>query len=165
LILFFIFAVLTDNQREKVMKTQEGMYANTVTYKIDADEQDYLYVKKSQVTGGGNGLFTAIPIYKDEVICIFKGEYLSSDEALKRAVIGEDRYFINMLQGGIMDSMHTNCFAKYANDVVGTTYKTNSKISLDEHDNVCIVATRKIMEGEEIFCSYGKRYWKNIINN
>jgi SET domain-containing protein len=141
------------------MKTQKGTYANTVTYKIDADEQDYLYVKQSQIENAGNGLFTAIPIYKDEVICLFKGEYLSNEEALKRALIGEDRYFINMLQGGIMDSMHTSCFAKYANDVVGTTYKTNSKISLDEHDNVCIVATRRIQEGEEILCSYGKRYW------
>lgn len=142
------------------MKTPEGMYANTITYKIDAEEQDYLYVEQSQIAEAGNGLFTAIPIYKDEVICIFKGEYLSNEEALKRALIGEDRYFINMVQGGIMDSMHTSCFAKYANDVVGTSNKTNSKISLDEKDNICIVATRKIAVGEEIFCSYGKQYWK-----
>jgi SET domain-containing protein len=146
------------------MKTQDGVYANAITYKIDAAEEEYLYVKKSQIAGAGNGLFTAVPIYKDEVICIYKGEYLSDKEAKKRALIGEDRYFINRLQGGIMDSMHTKCFAKYANDVVGTTHKTNSKISLDEHDNVCIVATRKIMEGEEIFCSYGKRYWKNRVS-
>jgi hypothetical protein len=142
------------------MKTREGIYANTVTYKIDADEKEYLYVEKSQIPDAGKGLFTAISIYKDEVICIYKGEYLSEDEAKKRAIIGADRYFINMVQGGIMDSMHTSCFAKYANDVVGTTYKTNSKISLDEYDNICIVATRRIMEGEEIFCSYGKQYWK-----
>jgi hypothetical protein len=146
------------------MKTQEGQYANTVTYTIDADEKDYLYVKKSQIAGAGKGLFTAIPIYKDEVICIFKGEYLSKEEAVKRALIGEDRYFINRVQGGIMDSMHTNCFAKYANDVVGTIHKTNSKIALDEYDNICIVATRRIPEGEEIFCSYGKQYWKNKVS-
>ncbi len=143
------------------MKTKEGLYANTVTYAIDAKENDYLYVKKSRIAGAGKGLFTAIPIYKDEVICLFKGECLSKQEAIERASIGEDRYFINMLQGGIMDSMHTDCFAKYANDVVGTAYKTNSKISLDEYDNICIVATRKIAEGEEIFCSYGKQYWSD----
>lgn len=142
----------------------EATYANTVTYKIDADEQDYLYVKESQIKAAGKGLFTAIPIYKDEVICLFKGEYLSNEEALKRILIGEDRYFINLLQGGIMDSMHTDCFAKYANDVIGTTFKTNSKISLDEEDNVCIVATRRIREGEEIFCSYGKQYWKKRVS-
>jgi|SRR3954462_3430563 len=141
------------------MKT--GTYSNSLTYTIDAKEEDYLYVKESNIVGAGMGLFTAISIYKDEVICLFKGEHLSHEESLKRVLAGEDRYFINMVEGGIMDSMHVHCFAKYANDVVGSTFKANAKISLDEYDNVCIVATRKISEGEEIFCSYGKRYWKN----
>jgi hypothetical protein len=142
------------------MKTKEGIYSNITTYRIDAKEKEYLYVKTSQIEGAGNGLFTAIPIYKNEIICVFKGEHLSEEEARKRASAGKDQYFISMLQGGIMDSMHVNCFAKYANDVIGTEFKTNSKISLDEEDNVCIIATRKILENEEIFCSYGKQYWK-----
>jgi len=142
------------------MKTLEAGYSNALTYAIDAKEEEYLYVKKSNISGAGNGLFTAITIYKDEVICLFKGEQLSHEESLKRMLAGEDRYFINMVEGGVMDSMHVNCFAKYANDVVGSRFKTNAKISLDEYDNVCLVATRKISKGEEIFCSYGKRYWK-----
>lgn len=146
------------------MKTEEGTFANSLTYTIDANEEDYLYVEESQISNAGRGLYTAIPIYKNEIICIFKGEYLSEDEALKRSKAGEDRYFISMLQGGIMDSMHTDCFAKYANDVIGTAFKTNAKISLDESDNVCIVATRKIAENEEIFCSYGKQYWSKRVS-
>jgi hypothetical protein len=142
------------------METEEGIYSNTITYKIEAQEEDYLYVKDSQIKNAGKGLFTAIPIYKNEIICVFKGEYLSDEEARKRSMAGEDKYFIQMIQGGIMDSMHANCFAKYANDVVGTNFKTNSKISLDDNDNICIVATRKIREQEEIFCSYGKQYWR-----
>ncbi|WP_452596663.1 SET domain-containing protein-lysine N-methyltransferase, partial [Pontimicrobium sp. MEBiC01747] len=39
-------------------------------------------------------------------------------------------------------------------------FKNNSKITLDDNNNVCIIATRKIQAEEEIFCSYGKRYWK-----
>jgi uncharacterized protein len=139
---------------------ETGIYSNSLTYAIDAEEEDYLYVDTSTIKGAGKGLFTAVELYKDEVICLFKGEQLSSEESLKRALVGEDRYFINMPEGGIMDSMHVNCFAKYANDVVGSSFKINAKISLDEHDNVCIVATRKIKVGEEIFCSYGKRYWR-----
>jgi len=141
------------------MKT--GVYSNSLTYTIDAKEEDYLYVKESAIQGAGKGLFTAIAIYKDEVICLFKGEQLSHEESLKRMLAGEDRYFINLLEGGIMDSMHVHCFAKYANDVVGSKFRTNAKIGLDEQDNVCIVATRRILPGEEIFCSYGKRYWSN----
>nr|WP_272023308.1 SET domain-containing protein-lysine N-methyltransferase [Olleya namhaensis] len=62
-----------------------------------------------------------------------------------------------------MDSMHTDCFAKYANDTKGSSnsvFKNNAKITLDDDGNVCIIATKHIKSGSEIFCGYGKRYWK-----
>ncbi len=130
---------------------------------IDALEADYLYKKPSQLINAGNGLFTAIDIYKDETIAIFKGELLSDDQAEKRALEGNDKYFINLLNGSIMDSMNVACFAKYANDASGFTnsnFKNNAKITLDDNDNVCIQATRNIKANEELFCSYGKNYWK-----
>lgn len=68
-----------------------------------------------------------------------------------------------MVDGSIMDSMKIKCFAKYANDATGylnSNFRNNANIALDEQDNVCIIARRSIKTGEEIFCSYGKRYWK-----
>lgn len=130
---------------------------------IDASESDYLYTDTSQLPNAGNGLFTAITIYKNEIISLFKGEILNDTEAKHRAEKKEDQYFINLLNGSIMDSKHVHCFAKYANDAKGSSnsdFKNNAKITLDDDNNVCIVATRKIKSGEEIFCSYGKRYWK-----
>ena len=141
-------------------------YVNSTTYKIEANESDYLYTIKSQIPGSGNGLFTAIPIYKDEVISIFEGEILSNKEAKKRAANYNDGYFINLPDGTIMDSMHVACFAKYANDALGcnrTKFKTNSKITIDEDGSVCIVANKNIAMGEEIFCNYGKAYWRKRI--
>jgi uncharacterized protein len=44
---------------------------------IESPESDYLYTKTSQIPDSGNGLFTAIPIYKDEIIAVFKGEILT----------------------------------------------------------------------------------------
>lgn len=143
----------------------KNKYSNSISFKIDAKETDYLYIQDSQILGSGKGLYTAIPIFKEEVITLFKGEMLSSAEAKIRSDRGEDAYFINLLDGKIMDSMKVKCFAKYANDALGfvkTKYKINSKISLDEEDNVCIVSNRNIKAGEEIFCSYGKAYWKNF---
>ncbi len=131
--------------------------------KIDSKESDYLYTKESQIPNAGKGLFTSISIYKNEVIALFKGEVLADKVAAARAKNGQDGYFINMLDGTIMDSMNVKCFAKYANDTEGmgkTKLKNNSKITLDEDDNVCVVAIRDIKVGEEIFCSYGKKYWK-----
>lgn len=130
---------------------------------IDANEEDYLYIQKSQIENSGNGLFTAIEIYKEEIISVFKGRILTNNEAASIALLNNDKYFINLLDGTILDSNTVDCFAKYANDSNGfikSKYKNNSKISLDEANNVCLIATKNIKSNEEIFCSYGKRYWK-----
>ncbi len=131
--------------------------------KILAPESDYLYKATSQLPNSGNGLFTAIIIYKDEIISEFKGEVLSNEEAEIRVKNGTDNYFMNLLDGSILDCLNTDCFAKYANDANGfskSTFKNNAKITLDENQNVCLIAIRKIKSGEEIFCDYGKKYWK-----
>lgn len=130
---------------------------------IEALESDYLYVGESQIPFAGSGLFTAVKIYKDEIISVFKGEILTETQAKQIAEKGHDKYFINLVNGSIMDSMHTECYAKYANDATGfskSAFKNNAKIALDENDNVCLIATVNIKEGQEIFCSYGKKYWK-----
>jgi SET domain-containing protein len=59
--------------------------------------------------------------------------------------------------------MNVECFAKYANDADGTSnshFKNNCRIALDEEGNVCIQAVKNIKANQELFCSYGKRYWK-----
>jgi SET domain-containing protein len=130
---------------------------------IDAPESDYLYINPSQIVNSGYGLYTAIDIYKGEIIALFKGKILSNSAAIKRAKEGNDRYFINLLNGRIMDSMHAKCFAKFANDANGlikSNFKNNTVITLDDHDRVCLQALRDINAGEELFCNYGKRYWK-----
>ncbi|MFM9989586.1 SET domain-containing protein-lysine N-methyltransferase [Flavobacterium sp.] len=131
--------------------------------KINALETDYLYLNPSRIPNSGTGLFTVITIYKEEIISVFKGRILTQSEAKIKAKKGNDKYFINLLDGTIMDSMSVKCFAKYANDATGfskSDFKNNAKISLDETGNVCLIATRKIKQEEEIFCSYGRKYWK-----
>ena len=139
----------------------------TNNHKIEAKESNYLYTDISQLPNSGNGLLTAINIYKDEIIAVFKGEILTNLQAKLRAQKGNNKYFINMIDGTIMDSMKVKCFAKYANDANGfstnqTVFKNNAKIALDDYNNVCIIASRNINMGEEIFCSYGKRYWETF---
>lgn len=128
-----------------------------------AKEKDYLYIKRSQIKGAGKGLFTAIDIYKDEVIAYFDGEIIDDDEAFRRASKGKDKYFVILPEGKVMDSLPVECFAKYANDAAAYPngqFRNNASIRLDDDDRPCLIATRKIKAGEEIFCSYGKKYWK-----
>jgi uncharacterized protein len=130
---------------------------------IEAPEKSYLFVSASQLADAGSGLFTSIAIYRDEIIARFKGELLSARQAATRAANNKDLYFIEMPDGRILDSMKVSCFARYANDASGFAqplHKNNSRIALDDTGQVCIMATRNIKAGGEIFCSYGKRYWE-----
>jgi hypothetical protein len=139
------------------------VYNNLPTTTIDAPEEDYLYVDPSQIKDAGKGLYTAIKIYKDEIIAVFEGEILTTQEIENRKKKNRDAYFIDLVSGGVLDSMNTECFAKYANDANGevkSSFKNNAFITLNEKDKPCIVAGRVIKAGEEIFCSYGDNYWK-----
>ncbi|MES2778845.1 MAG: SET domain-containing protein-lysine N-methyltransferase [Bacteroidota bacterium] len=130
---------------------------------VGIPESDYLYIKESQLPASGRGLYTAVTLYKDEEITVFKGDVISEKQITKRISEGEDKYFISLLNGRILDCMHTECFAKYANDAVGyasATFTNNAKIIINEQNEVCLMAVKKIKAGEEIFCGYGKRYWK-----
>lgn len=126
---------------------------------IPAPESDYLYVAASHIPNAGSGLYTAIMLFKDEVIAQFKGEIIDQDTFKLRTENGADNYFMNLPDGNTLDCGQTDCFAKYANDVVGTNFKLNAYIGMDEHDNVCLFAAKKINPGAEIYCSYGKAYW------
>ena len=129
---------------------------------IPLAEADYLYSALSGLPGAGQGLFTAIPLYKDEVIAIFHGERLSAKEAKDRAAQGLDRYFMELPDGTTLDAMGIVGFAKFANDVYGTpgsALRNNAVITLDDGGRVCLRATRRILAGQEVLCGYGKRYW------
>lgn len=146
------------------MPNKQDIDASQVSeQKIEAPEADYLYIQASQLPNAGKGLYTAITIHKDEVIALFDGEVIDYMEADIRAELGVDQYLISQLDGNIMDSMHVECFAKYANDAQGfikSNFRNNSIITHDDEDHICLIASRKIKAGEEIFCAYGKKYWK-----
>lgn len=130
---------------------------------IPIAEEDYLYTATSGLPEAGQGLFTAIPIYKDEVIAIYRGERLSAKEAKERAEHGLDRYFMELPDGTTLDAMGVEGFAKFANDTKGSadsTLRNNAVITLDDNGRVCLRATRRIRAGEEVLCGYGKRYWE-----
>jgi SET domain-containing protein len=130
---------------------------------IELPESDYLYTEISQIENAGNGLYTAIKIFKGEIIAIYKGRVLSEQQIEKRIALKQDQYFMNLPNGCILDAGKTNGFAKYANDAQAfenRNFKNNAIISMDDEENICLIAKRNIKEGEEIFCNYGKRYWK-----
>jgi len=133
-----------------------------IPQKIEAAESDYLYTQNSQIANAGLGLFTAITIHRSEIIAIFKGETLNSKQSKKRADKGENAYFLKLPNGNILDTNNSKCLAGFANDAEGTiksAFNNNAEIVMDEQQNICLMARKKIEAGEEIFCAYGKKYW------
>ncbi|MCG9879543.1 MAG: SET domain-containing protein [Bacteroidia bacterium] len=133
-----------------------------ISDELNSKEVDYLFVNESLLPNAGKGLFTCIDIYKDEIICYYKGEIIGSVEAKKRAKNNLDQYFINLPNGKILDSISSTCFARFANDARENKFgsaRNNAKIMLDDKGKVCLIARKKIKANEEIYCSYGNKYW------
>jgi len=129
-----------------------------------SDSEEYLYTGASQITNAGDGLFTAIDIYKGEIISEFKGEVLTYQQSLERKKESGDDYFMDLPNGKVLDCKRTNGFAKYANDAEGFgagPHKNNARIEL-VYAKVCLVATKNIKANSEIFVGYGKNYWNNF---
>lgn len=141
----------------KYLKLFEDFYDS-----LELPEEEYLYIKPSQISNAGNGLFTAIDIEEDEIISIFRGEIISDEEAKKRAELGDNDYFMMLPTGETLDCKRTECFAKFANDAEGipSNFKNNAIITMDDENNVVLVAKRDIQANEEIFAGYGKMYWE-----
>jgi uncharacterized protein len=129
---------------------------------IDAPEVDYLYVRTSHIVGAGLGLFTVIPIHRGEVVAVYRGERFFDAEARLRASRGADAYFVTLVDGNTLDSMHSDCFARYANDVEGpatSPLRNNAVITMDDSGRPCVMAMRRIPAGGEVYVDYGKAYW------
>ena len=131
-------------------------------YRINAPESEYLFISASQIPNSGKGLFTAIKIEQHDIVAIFKGKILKSDKVLSKIALHQDQYFMNMPDGNILDCKNSKCFGKYAYDeecFSKTKFKNNCIITLNDSDEVCLVAVKTIKSGDEIFCGYGKKYW------
>lgn len=132
-------------------------------YNLDLNEEDYLYVKPSQIPHAGFGLYTAIKLLKGDIIAVFRGEVLNALEFKKRSALQEDDYFMNLPNGHTLDCRHTAGYAKMANDCMHSQFKQNAIITTN-NNQVVLVANRTINMHHEIFTSYGKPYWEAKIS-
>jgi hypothetical protein len=134
--------------------------------------EDILMVAPSTIIGAGNGLFVTAHIPKGEVVCNYAG-YRHHYQSQKRFK-GKARAYILKLQNGwpkndrrndgFVDAFSTeDILARFINDP-----------KLEERCNVTfkyiqepgiwhcpVVSLRDIAAGEELFISYGPRYWSD----
>jgi len=126
-------------------------------------------VKTSTIPNSGKGLFALQDFEKADEIVEFTGKKISAAEIEKLS--GEKaEYLVGKSDGTTIDVYDSKSPAKYANDhdgylkktkKSGFTKKNNSEINELDNGEIWLCATKPIKKGEEIFCSYGTRYWTN----
>ena len=149
------------------IEAQDDLNTNLPPHPLGKYE-DNLEIAPSTIEGAGNGLFTKVPIPKGEVVCFYTGcrhTYQSQKRLKNRA------YVLKLQNGwpkhdrkndGFIDALPTkDVLARYINDA-RSEEKCSVKFENIQEPGIwyCpVVAQRDIAEGEELFVSYGTRYW------
>ena len=126
-----------------------------------------LYIKRSSIPSGGNGLFTKKLIRKGERIIEYKGRKTTWKDVDHRE--GKNGYIYFMTRTHVLDALtYTKSLGRYANDARGIGRKKglfNNTAYIDVGLKVFIDATVDIPPGSEILVGYGKEYWDVIRHN
>lgn len=117
-----------------------------------------LEVRKSLIEGAGQGLFARKHFRLDELICVYRGTKLSFKELLSRSK--RDYVMFISLNCHIDAASHPSVYARYVNDNFDENLLNARFVKLKHYAVALVVASRDIMEGEEIYAAYGEGYWR-----
>jgi SET domain-containing protein len=123
-----------------------------------------LQVKTSTIPESGLGLFARKEFQKNELIAPYNGQLLTKHE-LDARYGSEDKagdfapYAVQMSRDKYMDCACERGIGSYAN--AHNSRNNNSRYAIQNTNNTVVLrATKKIREGQEIFVSYGRNYFK-----
>jgi uncharacterized protein len=111
----------------------------------------YLSVRRSKT---GLGLFTKIPIYKEEFVIEYRGKKISS----KKADNHPGKYLFDINSKWTIDGASRSNIARYINHSCRPNCEANIK-----QGRIAISARKNIKEEEELTYDYGEDYFDTII--
>jgi SET domain-containing protein len=122
-----------------------------------------LVVKKSSIKGAGDGLYTTKEIKKGDKVASYTGEKKTRQE-YDQNISG---YGVEITKQMILDARSTQTgLGRYVNDCRAANKRrgeckgNNARFTVDrKSDSVSVKATKRIKAGEEVFLSYGRKYW------
>ena len=171
-----IFASKVDDLNTLLLRSiqaQDDLNTNLPPHPL-GEYEDQLKIAPSTIKDAGNGLFALVNIPKGATVCNYAG-YRHHYQSQKRL---KDRAYVLKLQNGwpkhdrrndgFINALPTkDVLARYINDPSGpigsiNEEKCNVKFEHIQEPNIwyCpVISLREIAEGEELFISYGPRYW------
>ena len=135
--------------------------------KINTDLDRRTVIKPSQIPGGGNGLFAAVAIKKDEVIGELGGQLRTAEDyppgnyymaAIPECAWEETQPY------RYLDSKHFGAhvsrinFAPKTINGIDTKFQNSVLVQLCNYPYIVFKAVKDIEPGEEIWSSYGPHY-------
>lgn len=150
------------------LEAQDQLNTNLPPHPLGKHESQ-LKIAPSTIPNAGNGLFTKVKLTKGETICYYTG-YRHDYQSQKRL---KDRTYVLKLQNGYPTHNRRNdgfvdalpcpeVLARYINDP-RLEERCNVKFEHVQQTDIwyCpVVALRDVEVGEELFVSYGPRYWE-----
>ena len=137
-------------------------------------EKSEVWVDASQIPLADMGLFANRDFHKGEHITLYDGMLLSTKEAKGANVhthLRTVKSFGDLVIDGykwedIKHISHGVGAGAFANDAHNTPFSINATYvnifpSIDQKFMVTLQATTDIAQGQEIFVSYGRGYWRN----
>ena len=119
---------------------------------------EHLTIKDSWLGGqSGLGLFAAKDLCKDTVVCYYTGQ----EHSMKTSRRLDDRSYLNQVSENLFVDPKPcpNIKARYINDCINpNAYNCYYESNLSKRC-VEVRALRNIRKGEELFVSYGSKYW------
>ena len=129
--------------------------------------EKHLLVKKSQIPGSGQGLFTKKMIPKDTRIVEYKGKMTTWKEVDHHE--GKNGYIYYITRNHVIDaSSYKKALGRYANDARGLKRikgLNNNCVYVQDGLKVYIESTKDIPANSEILVDYGKEYWDVVKYN
>ena len=103
------------------------------------------------------GLYAGRAFHKGEVVCKYIGDRYRTVEAIRL----KDKSYLMRLgeQSYVNAEPHKDVFARYMNDCINPTGWNVEFLKLPDTGCALVVALRDIAVHEELFVSYGRRYW------
>jgi hypothetical protein len=117
-----------------------------------------LEVRASRIPGAGLGLFATTDIAAHSVIC----EYTGSELTLVEVAFLEDSTYLMGAFGltcHVDAREHPHVLSRYINDGGSAEIQNTRFVKMPSRRRACVLATRAIRTGEEIYASYGTCYW------
>mmetsp|Transcript_25742 Transcript_25742/g.66589 ORF Transcript_25742/g.66589 Transcript_25742/m.66589 type:complete len:191 (+) Transcript_25742:13-585(+) len=127
---------------------------------VDAAHNRGLDVRESLIPGAGLGLFATRSFARGETICEYTGRVLTLRQILRMSVPEREYVMGGFGLNTFVDAgPDANMLARYINDNQDDSALNAEFVRIMYDHRALVIATRNVKPGEEIYASYGSRYW------